>query len=578
MEQRKPDYQSFLEVMETDMNEMERKSIRQTIRHMGLVQLVVVLPILGLLISPMNAQLGGRASAAGAGVCGLSDDFVNPPLANDSSQPPPGLFNLQEFPNDAGKLGVFHVSTDPDVFSSGSSFFGDLGTNQRTCGTCHSLKEGMGLSASSAAQQFIRFNDPNNVDNSIPGQGATNPLDPLFRAFDGSWTVALAQAASKDKKDPDYIDPCIAYNNLIQHGLIKVVRDIPVGAQFTLGSVEPGVISGIQIAPEDPTKVTVYRRPLPAANLGRLNEDGTLAQDFTGPVMWDMRERVNVDGFTFTVRKPFKDALLQQFENATTGHAQLDGAFDPDFTANAVDGVNFEMGLYSAQNSLYGVRTHEADKKSNKTGPFALGGAQNVEISFLAAPTGKVFDLFDPWATSTDKKKTLVFEGQELFNGTKLLSTGIKAGCQACHSRHNIGSSIGFGGTERDPGFNIGISSNTGPTGNRLTGSQSIDPVLFGKLIKYTLIKTGGPADCGGRLGTKTTWVTTDPGLALTTGLWCDIDKKKTPRLRALHHRPYFANGAGTDLRRTVELYQGFLGITLTSTEIDKLVAFLEAL
>ncbi|CAA9892330.1 exported hypothetical protein [Candidatus Methylobacter favarea] len=539
------------------------------------------------------------SEAAVGGVCGLSNDFVNPPMANDDSQPPVGLFNLQEFPNEVGKLGVFHVSTDSDVFIKSSSFFSNLGTNQRTCGTCHLLKAAGGFDASSAAQQFVRFNDANNVDNSIPGQRGTSLLDPLFRPFDGSWTVALGQASLLNKNDPDYIDPCIAYNNLIQYGLIKVIRDIPPGAQFTLAGYLPGVVSGIEISPEDPAKVTVYRRPLPAANLGRLNDDETLAQDFTGPVMWDMRESVNLEGFTFVARKPLKDALLQQFEDATLGHAQLDGTFRSYYTDNAIDGVNFEMGLFSAQNSLKGLRTDEADENNNKIGPFASGGAYNVEDSFLAArvtapdplsTTGrtitKVFDLFDAWATSTDKKKKAILDGQELFNGTKLLATkvaGVKvvAGCQTCHSRNNIGSSIGFGGTGRDPGFNIGISSNTGPSGATLTGSQSLDPALFEKLIKYTLNKTDGlPVNCGanGRLSNRITWVTTDPGLALTTGLWCDIDKKKTPRLRGLHRQPYFANGSGTNLRRTVELYQGLLNVRFTSTELDNLVAFLEAL
>ncbi|MGZ4955889.1 MAG: hypothetical protein ACXV8Q_12320 [Methylobacter sp.] len=78
-------------------------------------------------------------------------------------------------------------------------------------------------------------------------------------------------------------------------------------------------------------------------------------------------------------------------------------------------------------------------------------------------------------------------------------------------------------------------------------------------------------------MNNKTTWVTTDPGLALTTGKWCDIDKMKTPKIRALHHGPFFSDGTATDLRKVVELYQGFLGITFTPAEIDKLVAFLEA-
>ncbi|MGZ8225796.1 MAG: hypothetical protein ACXWT3_04045 [Methylococcaceae bacterium] len=58
--------------------------------------------------------------------------------------------------------------------------------------------------------------------------------------------------------------------------------------------------------------------------------------------------------------------------------------------------------------------------------------------------------------------------------------------------------------------------------------------------------------------------MTTDPGMALTTGKWCNINDMKTPQLRGLHHKPYFSNGAGADLTTTVTLYQGFLGIAFT--------------
>ncbi|MGZ8225795.1 MAG: hypothetical protein ACXWT3_04040 [Methylococcaceae bacterium] len=237
--------------------------------------------------------------------------------------------------------------------------------------------------------------------------------------------------------------------------------------------------------------------------MGALNDDGTVALDFSTSVMWDKRETLDSLGG----RKDFKTTLLTQFKNATKGHAQFDTSNGEDvLDSDAESGVAFEMGLFSAQNSIRRVRTNEANDKKNNLGPFATGGAQNVLASHASTATTKVFDLFDAWQDSKDSKKLAVWKGQEIFNGTTLLAipspvNGLvgPARCTACHGRHNIGSSIGFIGDGIDPGSNIGLHSNTGLDVATGTVTQlPTEPPVRKKLIKYKLkLKDGGSNFCG---------------------------------------------------------------------------------
>ena len=72
---------------------------------------------------------------------------------------------------------------------------------------------------------------------------------------------------------------------------------------------------------------------------------------------------------------------------------------------------------------------------------------------------------------------------------------------------------------------------------------------------------------------------TTDPGRALRTGRWADVERFKTPSLRGLAARaPYFHNGIAATLRDVVIHYEQALGFVFTAEERDALVAFLEAL
>jgi cytochrome c peroxidase len=72
---------------------------------------------------------------------------------------------------------------------------------------------------------------------------------------------------------------------------------------------------------------------------------------------------------------------------------------------------------------------------------------------------------------------------------------------------------------------------------------------------------------------------TTDPGRALITGKWNDMDRFKVPQLRSLASRaPYFHDGSAATLRDVVRFYERSLGFVYTAQERDDLVAFLSAL
>jgi cytochrome c peroxidase len=72
---------------------------------------------------------------------------------------------------------------------------------------------------------------------------------------------------------------------------------------------------------------------------------------------------------------------------------------------------------------------------------------------------------------------------------------------------------------------------------------------------------------------------TTDPGRALITGKWADVNRFKGPVLRGLAARaPYFHNGSAATLEEVVAFYERRFAIALTAREKADLLAFLRAL
>jgi len=429
------------------------------------------------------------------------------------------IANLSSFANGSGQSRTFNPR---GILNPDNPFFHDLGTNGRTCATCHQANEGWSFTPEGVQRRF----------------DATDGLDPIFRTNDGS-NCEGADAGSTVKRRR-------AFSLLLSRGLIRVAVNVPSGAEFTIESVDDPYACGAGT-----TVASMYRRPLPATNLR-----------FLSAVMWDGRESPS----NLTIR----EGLLSQAKDATLGHAQA--ALTPtDAELNEL--VDFELGLNTAQ---------AVDSAAGGLGSDGAGGGP-VPLSrqpfFLGIndplgqnPSGNAFDrnaftLFDKWgslkSSPTDPQvafRAAIARGQALFNTHPIAITGVSGlndelhvdpipgTCTTCHDTPNVGNH-----SVKAP-LNIGL---TDP--ERRTADMPL----------YTLrnILTGDSKQ------------TTDPGRAMITGKWKDIGRFKGPVLRGLSARaPYFHNGFAATLLDVVNFYDTRFAMRLTAAEKADLVAFLQAL
>jgi cytochrome c peroxidase len=429
--------------------------------------------------------------------------------------------------------------------TSQNAFFANLGTNNRTCFTCHQPQTGWGVSAASVQGRFA----------------ASYGNDPIFRLIDGA-TCPSDDVSSIDAKRQ-------SYGLLLSKGLIRIGLPVPATVAATGAPTEYKItaasdpygcntnpVTGLtNFGPNGPTTgiVSVYRRPLPSTNLG-----------FLTTIMWDGRE----------------PSLAQQSIDATLGHAQA--AFAPT-TAQQQQIVGFESGLFTAQ--IFDYKALDLTAAGGNGGPnrlvnllpgFFVGindplGGNPKGLSF----TSQIFDLYQAWTNINGSgpvaaSRQAVVRGEALFNNTPITITGvagindqpglstIKGFCGTCHDTPDVGNH-----SVKLP-INIGIA-NGGPNNNN-PGLDIVDlPVI-------TLSCVSGP-------NAGMTYTVTDPGRALISGKCADIGKMKGPILRGLAGRaPYFHNGSAATLLDVVIFYNQRFNIGLTAPQMNDLVAFLQTL
>ena len=421
------------------------------------------------------------------------------------------------------------------IFLNGASldlrnpFFKSLGTNGRSCATCH--VPGLDWTITPKYVQAV-FN-------------ATNGNDPLFAGVDGMNSPRADRTTRAARR--------AACSMLLTKGLIRVGIGIPADAEFTLETCDdPYGFAG-------PKELSLFRRPLPTTNLG-----------FLTTVMWDGRESTGPN--TFPIAAVATDAqnrdnliadLKHQAFDATMGHAQA-GVTPTDDQIAAI--VALELSTATAQVGTSGVGSLLVDGALG--GPVSLANQlfyvtinDVLEQDHFGVPfDSSAMTLYSAWRKSPDPKRRQVARGEVLFNTKPIDITGvaglndvlhlqvIRGTCTSCHDSPNVGShSVSLP-------INIGTSD---------AGRRTPDMPL------YTLrnIATG-----------KTTQ-TTDPGRALVTGRWADVGKFKGPVLRGLPARaPYFHNGMAATLDDVVDFYDTRFGVKFTEQEKDDLVAFLKTL
>jgi hypothetical protein len=418
------------------------------------------------------------------------------------------------------------------TLTSQNAFFGNLGTNGRTCFSCHQPQNGWTVSAASVQARFY----------------ASFGTDPIFRLVDGA-TCPSDDVSSIEAKHQ-------AYGLLLSKGLIRIGLPVPATAQFRIASVDDPYNCNTNPATglTSPTTgiVSVYRRPLPATNLG-----------FLSAIMWDGRE----------------PTLQQQAIDATRGHAQA--VADPS-TAQQQQIVNFESGIFTAQ--LFDNKAKFLNADGASGGPVALqkllpgffiGINDPLGLNPKGTPfTSKIFDLYRAWENMDDSgdvaaHRRSVARGEDLFNNTPISITNvgglndalnqpsIPGFCGTCHDTPDVGNH-----SVKAP-LNIGIAN---------AGADSPPALDISDLPVFTLRCMMGPF--AGK-----SFVVTDPGRALISGNCADIGKLKGPILRGLAGRaPYFHNGSAATLLDVVKFYDIRFGIGFTEQDRRDLAAFLQTL
>ncbi len=498
-------------------------------------------------------RFASAVAVAAAAIAWNGPALADPPSANALIPE-----NLQLSPDPTGIIATLDVTGPVD---ESGAFFQSLGTNGRSCATCHVASQAMSLSAKDVQDRFFR----------------TGGQDPLFAPVDGA---NCPGARSGDPAD---------HSLLLHHGLIRIFLPVPTNAQFTVSVVHdpygcamvPGSNGGQPV-------VSVYRRPLPTTNL-----------NFLSAIMFDGRETHSplTSGATFKFN--LAADLTQQALDAITIHAQ---AAQAPTAAQLADIVAFETTLFTAQvrdDDAGSLRGHDA-----LGGPVHLSGQTyypGINDSLGADPTGATFNpasmtLFSAWLNLSkddgdyrqadkDRARRAIAAGEQLFNSAPVQISNVRGlndnaalgkpssftgTCTTCHDTPNTGNhsfplalDIGTGhsvlpGAEPDPNIAAGLSQLSAPD-----------------LPVYLINGCPNPFNAG----EPESFYTTDPGKALISGLCSDFNRGKGPILRGLAARaPYFHNGAATDLHELVNFYNLRFQMNLTETQKQDLVAFLNSL
>lgn len=430
---------------------------------------------------------------------------------------------LHEFRDDSGVLQTFTTAGSLDLENP---FFKSLGTNGRTCNSCHKEENGWGISLKAIRDTFDR----------------TGGLDPLFAAVDGTNSPNVDQSTAEKRR--------AASSMLLDRGVIRIGLPVPPTAEFVLLNADDPY--GFASAGE----LSLFRRPPPIANLR-----------FQATIFIDGRENFAHPGVSVP------GLLAFQANEATLGHAQ---AARPLTDLERQQMVDFEVALFSAQIRDDNAGRLDAAEAAGGpeplvTAPFFIG----INDPFGGNPTHEpfnshVFSTFDSWARFDDGRnqdnegraaaRAAVFRGQELFNSRPIRLTGVSG----INDVLGVPVFNGFCTTCHDTPSN-GNHSISGPVDIGLTTAalrQPDEPL-------YTFMnKTTGQ-----------TFQTTDPGRGVVTGLWSQLGRMKAPSLRSLAARaPYFHNGAAKSLLDVVNFYNDRFTIGLTENEKQDIVAFLRSL
>jgi cytochrome c peroxidase len=223
--------------------------------------------------------------------------------ADRGSQPTPPVIPRFEVDGDpSGQIATFQPGGP--TFAATNAFFQNLGTNGRTCFTCHQPQEGWTVSAAGVQARF----------------NTSHGTDPIFRLVDGATCPTDKVSTLAEKRE--------AYKLLTGKGLIRIFLPLPAPDKLQF---EVTKVDDLYNCTTNPTTgltskttgmLSDYRRPLPSTNLGLLST-----------IMFDGRE----------------PNLESQAIDATLTHAQGDPK-TPLTVEQQAQIIAFETGIFTAQN------------------------------------------------------------------------------------------------------------------------------------------------------------------------------------------------------------------------------------
>ena len=367
------------------------------------------------------SAIPGAASADGPVIPPGSPRYFPPMYRSAMSAPLPFAFGANPLPlviptdgtaADATGLIGFHNDAGPvsTAGPSANAFFKSLGSNGRSCGTCHLPAQGMSFTAASAQSRF-RMN---------------GVRDPLFAPVDGSNCPNLVPL-SETKPSPFYgghrgggFDSARARSLLLRDGLIRIFLPYPKAksSDFTV-SITPqddpytcNTQLPYSVDPGDSTvqMFSMYRRPLISANLAFKTKALAFGPTgvrrrfrASGNIMWDGRE----------------GSLQSQGSNATLGHAQALNA--PTFGAGRRDRCLRGRVLLRAAVRPAG---RVADRRRQRWPTEAEGEHRGRWCPADHRPDSRwPFNEFDAWLTPAGSpffaaQRQSIKRGEDLFNGT----------------------------------------------------------------------------------------------------------------------------------------------------------------
>ena len=499
------------------------------------------------------------------------------------------LMPSQSYADPKGLLGVYQSTGI--VWTSGNAFFQSLGTNGRSCFSCHQPSNGMSLNTSTIKTLFALTGGRDPVF--APVDGANCPKSVPRTETVASLLNGLLGGGLQSKRD--------SHSLLLDKGLFRIFLPVPTRTadftafggppshevEFTITvesdpygcNTDPAYSTQIDpVTQEQRQMISVYRRPRMSGNLKFLNPalttlgggqipnidfvtgmpvvDPSTGAEISGNIMWDGRE----------------PTLESQARNATLGHAQ---ALKPPTDAQIAQMVEYEKSVFVAQRYSY-----QAGDLTQGPTSYVFGGPEVMAQKTVEFGN---FTLYNGWPTTTgsfattnQKARASIARGQALFN-TRAISVGNVAGfnnatllgvtnplsttCSSCHGNQQAGNDP-FSNGQRDIG-----------TGGHATLYGGPPPATDLPIFKISC----KPGYTTPFLGTEVR--TNDPGMALITGRCDDIGRKSVPQLRAMAARaPFFSDGSAATVGDVIRFYDKRFTIGFTPSEVTDLTNFLEAL